>query len=56
MDNVRLGVEETGKDDLKYEKWPNVCTMVVNKGSGLAMPRLVAYTKYIYRRHSYYNP
>ncbi|KAJ5155651.1 hypothetical protein N7492_008454 [Penicillium capsulatum] len=34
-DKVRIAPEETtGEDDFKYEQWPNVCAVVVDKGSG----------------------
>ncbi|QQK48047.1 hypothetical protein Pdw03_5682 [Penicillium digitatum] len=34
-DKVRIApAETTGENDFKYEQWPNVCAVVVDKGSG----------------------
>ncbi|KAH1893074.1 hypothetical protein KXV57_003450, partial [Aspergillus fumigatus] len=33
--NLRLAPDETtGENDFKYEQWPKVCGVVVDKGSG----------------------
>ncbi|OJD20177.1 hypothetical protein ACJ73_08491 [Blastomyces percursus] len=40
-DGVELALEETtGEEDFKYEKSPNVCGVVVDKGSGLGYAQI----------------
>lgn len=41
-DKVRIAPEETtGENDFKNEQWPNVCAVVVDRGSGGGFVQIV---------------